>query len=126
MFNNYQMINVYTREQALSDGLLIDVTETAKEAGIRIPVAITAAVWNEIIIPDEVSKDLGQDEKGRLWDVLWMYYSAVRNSKDGGSHLNYQLYVVIQGSLTLVTLKGSILPGDSGEPVVTIQLPNED
>src|SRR5262249_4146387 len=33
------------RADALRDGVLIDVTPTAREAGFRYPVALTAATW---------------------------------------------------------------------------------
>ena len=39
-------IFAYTRAQAIEDGILVDVSETAREAGFRIPVAITRTVWN--------------------------------------------------------------------------------
>ena len=39
----------YTRAQAIADGVLIDATELAKEAGFRIPVAVTAGVWGECV-----------------------------------------------------------------------------
>src|SRR5262249_48790011 len=37
--------NRYTRAEALPDGVLIDGSETAREAGIRWPVALTRAAW---------------------------------------------------------------------------------
>lgn len=37
-----ELIHVYTREQAVSDGVLIDVTIPAREAGFRFPVAVTS------------------------------------------------------------------------------------
>src|SRR5262249_20013183 len=64
------VILAYTRRQAFEDGVIIDVTETAKEAGFRIPVALTSAVWAEYVaVPEGVEC---QDEVGRLWDILWM------------------------------------------------------
>ena len=38
-----KVISVYTRAQALADGVLIDAGPMAREAGFRWPVAITAA-----------------------------------------------------------------------------------
>ena len=84
------LIYAYTRKQAIDDGVLVDVTETAREAGIRLPVALTAAVWHEYVVPDEALKNLGQSTEGRLWDVLWMFRcSAARNSK---AVMLYDLY----------------------------------
>ena len=62
------VIMAYTREDSISDGVLVDVSKMASEAGWKYPVAITSSV-NEIIknIPEEHSH---QDEKGRLWDLL--------------------------------------------------------
>ena len=40
------VISVYTRAQAIEDGILVDVSETAREAGFRIPVAVTRSVWD--------------------------------------------------------------------------------
>src|SRR5262245_38473202 len=40
MFEGADLIHRYSRADALRDGVLIDVSETAREAGIRWPVAI--------------------------------------------------------------------------------------
>ena len=62
------VIYQHTRAQAIEDGMLIDVTETAREAGITFPTALTAAVWERCVAVPE--KAPCQDEMGRLWDVL--------------------------------------------------------
>jgi hypothetical protein len=73
MFEEADLIHSYTRADALRDGVLIDVSPTAREAGIRYPVALTRAAWGRCVaVPPGV---LCQDESGRLWDVLW---SAIR------------------------------------------------
>jgi hypothetical protein len=69
MFDDAPIIHRYTRADALRDGTLIDVSETAREAGIRYPTALTRAVYECYVrVPDGV---VGQDEAGRLWDVLF-------------------------------------------------------
>ena len=45
MFEGADLIHRYSRADALRDGVLIDVSETAREAGIRWPVALTQATW---------------------------------------------------------------------------------
>jgi len=37
----WEVIHVYTRAQALADGVLIDISDTAKKCGFMIPTAIT-------------------------------------------------------------------------------------
>jgi len=38
------VIDAYSRAQAIEDGVLVDVSATAREAGLRYPVALTRAV----------------------------------------------------------------------------------
>jgi len=47
------VIYSYSREQAIRDGVLVDVSSMAKEAGIVFPVAVTQRVWSEYIVPDD-------------------------------------------------------------------------
>jgi hypothetical protein len=73
-------IFTYSRAQAIRDGVLIDVSATAREAGIRYPVALTRAVWDaHVAVAPGV---IGQDEAGRLWDVLWMFARSARGISD--------------------------------------------
>ncbi len=121
------VINAYTRAQALSDGVLIDVTKTAKEAGVRYPTAVTSAVWEEYVrVPEAVP---WQDEQGRLWDVVWMFRMAVCRSprNEPTDVMLYRLCVQNdEREPEEVTLKAVCGPGDHLEPVVTIMLPTED
>ena len=136
LFDDADVISAYTRQDALTDGVLIDVTPTATEAGFSIPVAMTSAAWHGTVRwtdADERNKSggTGQSEDGRLWDVLWMAHAAVRSaSNQAGRTLSYQLLrVPTEGRGTqarLVTLVLRISGGDHGEPVMTITEPNED
>ena len=47
MFENVDLVHRYTRADALRDGVLIDVSAVAREAGIRYPVALTRADGRE-------------------------------------------------------------------------------
>lgn len=122
---DWEVIHTYTRAEALADGVLVDVTETAREAGILHPTALTAAVWAECVrVPEGVD---GQDEVGRLWDVLWMLRLAARRQCDGGSETRFQLFVRNRGCVPdMVELKAVCGPGDELEPVITVMLPDED
>jgi len=114
-------IYIYTRKQAIEDGVLIDVTETAKEAGFKVPVAVTCTL-HEII--NTVSKKSYQSFEGRLWDVLYMGALAARNNPTQSTIL-YVLRLT-HGRKKNITLKMIISGGDDGEPVITIMLPDED
>lgn len=123
-------IHIYTRAQSLEDGHLVDVTETAMEAGFRLSVALTRAAWGDCVewTDADSRRQAYQDEGGRLWDVLWMASIAARRNR-GGDRSRYQLYRVPRGGRgvrpRLVTLEIAIGPGDEGEPVITIMLPGE-
>ena len=127
-----EVISMYTRAQAIEDGQLIDVSETAQEAGFTLPVAMTATVWADCVTwtEDDNEGQAYQDESGRLWDVLNMAYHGIRTNKASGDQLLYQLYRVPRDGhsteAVLITLKLIIGPGDTPEPVITILLPNED
>jgi hypothetical protein len=123
-----EVIFAYTRGQALADGVLVDVTETAEEAGFRIPVALTRAVWAEyVLVPHGVE---GQDEAGRLWDVLWMCRHGIGQGKNlDASEVIFPLHVRNdnrRGEPPLVTLKAVCGPDDDGTPCITIMMPDED
>jgi hypothetical protein len=134
------VIYAYTRAQAIEDGVLVDVSTMAKEAGIKLPTVITAAVHAEYVAVPEALKGV-QDEAGRLWDIVWMCAVAIRSGEIQGSEGMFQLIVATpenvpwrsnekrhEGSRTqrLVTLKAVCGPSDDGAPCLTILRPEED
>jgi hypothetical protein len=125
MFEGADLIHGYSRAQAIEDGVLIDVSATAREAGIRYPAALTRAVWERCVtVPPGVAC---QDEAGRLWDVLFLLALAARRS--GGALVRFGVHVRNDnrvGTPPLVRLKALCGPGDQGELVVTVLLPEED
>jgi len=123
--NEFNVIHSYTRRQAIEDGVLVDVSETAKEAGINFPVAVTSAVWDLYIVPSGKLERYGQSVSGRLWDLLWMF--RMRALRTNSSLLYYTcLFQNENMKLDEVKLKALCGPGDNHEPVITIMLPGED
>jgi len=126
------VIFAYTRAQALADGVLVDVSAAAREVDLRWPVAMTRAAWEDCVAwsEDDSRRQVHQDEVGRLWDVLWMAFCAIRNAPSGDRQLVYALYrVPLDGTsinAMLTQLKVVAGPGDDGEPVITLMLPGED
>jgi hypothetical protein len=125
VFDESHLIHRYTRAHALADGELVDVSSVAREAGIRYPTALTRAVWERYVkVPPGVA---GQDEPGRLWDIVWMLSLAIRRST--GTLVAFALHVRDDNrerTPPLVRLKAICGPGDQGEPVITVMLPEED
>ena len=76
MNEDCEVISVYTQDQGVEDGFLVNVSELAKEAGFRIPVHITSGVQALCEVPHELEGT--QDYTGRLWDVLSMAVTSYR------------------------------------------------
>ena len=131
----WRVIHVYTRAEAIADGVLVDVTATAREAGFKVPTAVTAAVFDQCIEwteSDAEQSSAYQDQEGRLWDVVYLAAFKARTLAKRGvrqNHVIFELNVVPRPGHTHPrhrTLKLVIGPGDNPEPVATIMLPNED
>lgn len=120
----------YSRAQAISDGVLVDVSTLAKEAGFTVSVALTSAAWSDCVQWGDCdsNRQTHQDESGRLWDVLWMACLAARRAH--GGTVAFTMYRVPRGGKgrmpRKVTLHLHIGPGDAAEPVITVMLPGED
>ncbi|MBI1213763.1 MAG: hypothetical protein GC190_20070 [Alphaproteobacteria bacterium] len=126
MSEAFTIIHTYSRSQAIEDGVLVDVTDLAREAGFRVPVAVTASVWARYVeVPTGAS---GQDETGRLWDVISMLRFAIATNRDQASELRFRLYVVLRAGADpeLVELKAMCGPDDDGSPCITVMMPDED
>jgi hypothetical protein len=121
------IVYTYTRAHAVSDGFQVEVTKTAQEAGIRFPVFLTRAVYDAYVtVPPDVT---GQDEAGRLWDVVWMLRFAIRKAQPGKSRMPFALYVRNDNRRPrLVKLIGTCgaLDIDDPQPAITVMMPDEN
>jgi hypothetical protein len=117
------VIYAYTRKQAIADGVLVDVSKTAREAGFLWPFAMTAEVWGMIEnIPRRYSHE---DIAGRLWDVLMVARASIRATQAQQAVILFD--VILHHDLgNKVRLKLHCGPGDKGEPVLTLMLPEQD
>ncbi len=144
MFEDADLISSYTRAQVIADGTLIDLTDATDRDGRRLspfrwPVAMTAAAFAETIsVGGQWQKDAAgaeslvlpgcQDFAGRVWDVFWMLLAAIRQSPGATDCVRFAVSVLVDGERVRKTvhLKSLCGPGDHGEPVLTIMLPDED
>jgi Type I site-specific restriction-modification system, R (restriction) subunit and related helicases len=124
-------ISVYTRRQAIEDGVLVDLMQSetvalVREAGFRFPVAMTTIAFCATV--GEIDKPLpaGQDLQGRLWDVLWMLKLAIKSAEPGNDRVKFSVVVWDGKRRNKVSLWSLCGPGDNGEPVITIMLEGED
>ncbi len=125
-----ETIYSYTRQQAINDGVLIDITEAAAEAGFRIEVALTAAAYQDCVRwSDADNQQAYQDQSGRLWDLLTMAMQAARKGA-GISSVSFQVLRIPKDGKSrapkVTHLKMTITPTEEGIPAITIMQPNED
>ena len=129
----------YTRAQAVADGVQVEVTKTAQEAGIRFPMFLTRTVYDAYVtVPPGVT---AQDEAGRLWDIVWMTRFAILRAKPGVDRIPVALYVRNEPDacpvgcakryptgaklIKLIATCGP-LDLDDPQPAITVMMPDED
>ena len=124
---DWEVISTYSRAQAIEDGILADVNALAPDlianAGIKLHVAMTSTVWDEfVVVPEDV---VGQDWKGRLWDILWLMRTAAKRAT--GDTIYFTVNVQNDNAAPRpVRLKAVCGPDDDGEPCLTLMAPEED
>jgi len=127
------VIYSYTRKQAVADGVQVEVTKTAKEAGISFPVFLTRTVFDAYVaVPAGVEC---QDEAGRLWDIVWMLRFAILRSHGrtaagaACTRLPVALYVRNdnrRAKLVKLIASCGALDIDDPQPAITVMMPDED
>ena len=111
----------YTRAQALADGVLVDISERARRAGIKYPTACTHGVWSLIdCLPASDTDTLaGIVRDVRAEEVLRAMLTAIRR---GGVRGTDRVVFAALGA----ALWAQCGPGDTAAPVITIMREGED
>jgi hypothetical protein len=122
-----EVIYAYTRAQAVADGVQVDVSTVAAEAGIRFPVFLTRTVFDAYVaVPEGVT---GQDEAGRLWDIVWMLRFGILRRPPGCIRIPVAFYVRNDNHaarlVKLIATCGA-LDIDDIQPAITVMMPDED
>jgi hypothetical protein len=149
-----EVISVYTRQQAIEDGILVDCEEAPMDEMrrqlMKWPLAMTTTAFHRYVWPidEEASLPPDQSLEGRFWDVIWMFHAAIKGKvtarRVDPCNLLFDFYCIVADpslrsnekidatarggpeGMRLVTLKAVSGPGDDGEPVMTFMLPEED
>ena len=126
MDDNRNLIFSYTRAQAIEDGVLIDVTAQAKEAGFKIHTVVTDNLFHTYIAPPAGLEGEGQSVFGRLHDLFMVLRTAILG-KSATDYLELDvLFLMAPVRRERVRIIAVVGPGDHGEPVMTIMLPGDD
>ena len=131
-----EVISLYTRSQAIYDGVLVDVPQNiSREAGFKWPLAITESLHTVLQVPDHPMA-AGQSYEGRLWDVLTMCAMRIRAVQDGtakpqtGDEERFMAFSVIvtdeHGQQKTHSLWCVLsFEGPDGGPCLTIMFPDD-
>lgn len=126
IWKDAEVIAAYTRAQAIEDGVLVDLSDLAREAGFRWPLAVTQSVW-AVIEPGHDLMEEGQSSIGRAWDLLNVLRAGLRTAQ-GGHEVSFAPYFLREPGQPprQVMMRAVSGPGDDGEPVITVMMPDED
>jgi len=118
-----------TRKQALETGKQRDVTGTAREAGLLVPVFITSTVWDSWITPDEEGLKTGEDENRRLRSVLdkLLHFIRVHRLNNKSNLIYFPVPLTRDGKEENVQLMSHLGPLEMADrrPCITIMAPEE-
>jgi len=117
----------YSRGSAIEGGLLIDLTDEAKEVGIEVPVAMTKQLA-ESLMPSSYLTDLGITLPYRIKTLLLFLLHGMKpiDAADTKTVSESRLaipFMVVKGPqvreeyLTVIAVTHA---GDSGHPVITL------
>lgn len=134
LFTEADVTGRHTREGAIAEGALVDVSTESAEAGFLCPVAVTAALMADIKDVPESKRGI-QDKDSRLWDVLYVGEIAGKIVQtENERHLSicrpsintyvYQITMPL-GRRKKYDVKLSLGFGDHNEPVATLMKPDE-
>ena len=107
MSDDNQIISTYTRAQALNDGTLINISETAKTVGYKYPMAITSTLAADLTGHSAV-----------FW-TLYRFAKLIAETSQEGNDLI--VLKDVEGGEAWLHLG----PGDNGEPVLTLMRPQD-
>lgn len=130
MWEGFEVISVYTRKQAIDDGVLADlsvlVPDVCGEIFPQVSVACSEAVWRDIqkaVASERHCNDL----KGVTHDLLWMARQPLANAvKRGETAFPFKCIITGIARRTLHNFVCDMGVTDDGEkPAITIYYPGE-
>jgi hypothetical protein len=102
----------YTRKQAIEDGVLIDVSELARQEGFVLHTVVTCGLWAELGRGGPL-----EDRPKAVAAMLRGLRREIRLHREN-DWLDFQFEGIDAWAL--------VGPGDEGEPVLTVMLEGED
>jgi len=118
-----------TRRKALEEGRQRDISETAREAGLLVPVFITSTVWDNWIASGDAGMKTEEVEKRRLRSVLdkLLYFIRVHRQTNKSNLIYFPVPLTREGKEENVQLMSRLGPLERADrrPCITIMTPEE-
>lgn len=124
------IIHAYTRQQAIADGVLVDLTQPGfarllAMLGIKVHTVITATAFGQVVTR-HFDKDHAGEAIGHTLMVLAAFRKEVDRLMKTGEQFDRVYFTVPGLDGEDVRMWALIGPGDNAEPVLTIMLEGED
>ena len=116
---------ITNRQQAIQAGMLIDVTEDAKQLGLTFPVTVTKPLWDIGIAPIEGLSE--EDKAERLRDVLMAFRLRLAGQTTLSPLIDFPAMLALPpgGVPQPIPLFALIQPDEQNRATATLLLPNE-
>jgi len=123
---SWNVVYSYSRAQAIADGVLVDVTEAAKSIGFKLHTVVTDHLFHGYVEPPAGLDGEGQSVTSRLHDLMVLALFAARKAMNTDRVTFKVDFLMAPGRKETIEVVAHIGPGDHGEPVLTIMLPEDD
>ncbi len=119
----------FKRNEALEDGLQIDISDHIKSAGLLIPTYVTKQLWYEVIKLDTTTNDLNTEEDKRLKEVVskLIYYLRTHRQSSKSNMIYFNIEFNREGekqNYDLVSYIG-VIDNDNSDPCITLFMSGE-
>ena len=119
----------FDRNQALEDGLQIDISDHIKSAGLLIPTYVTKQLWYEVIKLDTTTNDLNTEEDKRLKEVVskLIYFLRTHRQSSKSNMIYFNVEFNREGekqNYDLVSHIG-VIDNDNSDPCITLFMSDE-
>ena len=118
-----------TRKQALDEGKQRDISETAREAGLLVPVFITSTVWDNWVASGDAGTNMEEVENRRLRSILdkLLYFIRVHRQTNKSNLIYFPVPLTREGKEENVQLMSHLGPLEKADqrPCITIMTPEE-
>jgi hypothetical protein len=118
-----EIISSYSRAQAIEDGVLVDISELARE-WFKYPVAVTSRVFRLLNDTHQPDQSLAK----RTRDLLVTLRLKIQFSEKAADTVYFAPYFNTKehSDMRRYNLWSKCGPGDTAEPVITIMFTDED